>query len=182
MGLSDLASVGSFVSGVAVLVSLIYLALQVRQAERNQRALMQQGRANRVSDSCMRMAEPGLSLIFSKGRDGDESLTLEQLDQYMNICRAAFLSGEDSFLHHLTGQLDEAAYRSFVTGIRSLFRMPGVRAAWRLSSHQYGDEFVQFMDGLMKETRAAAESDRLGQWIEAVQSEKSAMASHNAPR
>lgn len=31
MSLSDLASIGSFVSGVAVLASLIYLALQVRQ-------------------------------------------------------------------------------------------------------------------------------------------------------
>jgi hypothetical protein len=31
MSLSDLASLGSFVSGFAVLISLIYLALQVRQ-------------------------------------------------------------------------------------------------------------------------------------------------------
>ena len=34
MSLSDLASLGSFVSGVAVLVSLIYLALQVRQPKK----------------------------------------------------------------------------------------------------------------------------------------------------
>jgi hypothetical protein len=32
MSLSDLAPLGSFVSGVAVLISLIYLSLQVRQA------------------------------------------------------------------------------------------------------------------------------------------------------
>ena len=43
MNLSDVASIGSFVSGVAVLVSLVYLSLQVRQTERNQRALMNQG-------------------------------------------------------------------------------------------------------------------------------------------
>ena len=45
MSLSDLASLGSFVSGVAVLISLIYLALQVRQTEKNQQSLMQQGQA-----------------------------------------------------------------------------------------------------------------------------------------
>ena len=37
MSLTDLASLGSFVSGVTVLISLIYLALQVRQAEKNDR-------------------------------------------------------------------------------------------------------------------------------------------------
>src|SRR5579862_4809924 len=50
MTLADLASIGSLISGVAVLISLIYLALQVRQAEKNQRALMNQGTAARVSD------------------------------------------------------------------------------------------------------------------------------------
>ena len=34
MALSDLASLGSFVSGVAVLISLEYLALQICQAEK----------------------------------------------------------------------------------------------------------------------------------------------------
>lgn len=38
MTLSDFAAIGSFVSGGAVLVSLVYLSLQVRQTERNQQA------------------------------------------------------------------------------------------------------------------------------------------------
>jgi hypothetical protein len=34
MSLSDLASLGSFVSGLAVLISLVYLATEVRQSHR----------------------------------------------------------------------------------------------------------------------------------------------------
>jgi len=45
MSLSDLASIGSFVSGVAVVVTLALLLIQTRQANRNQKALMQQGRS-----------------------------------------------------------------------------------------------------------------------------------------
>ncbi len=72
MTLSDLASLGSFVSGAAVLISLVFLYFQirqvnaqVRQAERNQRALLQQGRAGRAADTNFEMArsngasEPG---------------------------------------------------------------------------------------------------------------------------
>lgn len=50
MSLSDLAALGSFVGGVAVLVSLIFLYFQLRQigaqmaqADNNQRALMSWG-------------------------------------------------------------------------------------------------------------------------------------------
>ena len=164
MSLSDLASVGSLVSGVAVLVSLIYLSLQIRQAERNQRALMQQGRANRVSDSALRLAEPGMSLVFNKGRSGDDNLTSEEISQFMNICRAAFLSAEDSLLHHLSGQLDGAAFGSFLAGAKSIFQSPGLRAAWCLSSQQYGSEFREFMNKLMTETSLAAPVDALSAW------------------
>jgi len=55
MTLSDLAALGSFVSGVAILVSLVFLYFQLRQvyaqirlAERNQQATIQQDRYGRV--------------------------------------------------------------------------------------------------------------------------------------
>jgi hypothetical protein len=38
MSLSDLASLGSFVSGIAVVLSFVFLAMQIRQSARNQRA------------------------------------------------------------------------------------------------------------------------------------------------
>ncbi len=38
MSLTDLASLGTFISAIAVVVSLVYLALQVRHAEKTQRA------------------------------------------------------------------------------------------------------------------------------------------------
>jgi len=50
MTLSDLASIGSLVSGIAVLVSLVYLAQQTRQNSKHTRALIQQGRAIQSAD------------------------------------------------------------------------------------------------------------------------------------
>src|SRR5579859_6559562 len=58
MTLSDAASVAGIISSAAVALSLVYLALQVRQAERNQKAMMQQGRADRTTDLMMRIADP----------------------------------------------------------------------------------------------------------------------------
>jgi hypothetical protein len=172
MTLSDIASIGSLVSGVAVLISLIYLSIQVKQAERNQRALMQQGRADRVSDNSLRMADPELSDIFRRGRSGDEGLDPAELHQFAMLCRCGFVSGEDSFLQHLSGQLDDAAYHSYVAGVRSMLTSPGLRAMWRMSSQDYGDEYRKFMDKILRETQAAPESNRLARWVETVRAEK----------
>jgi hypothetical protein len=50
MSRSDLALTGSLVSGLAVLVSLVYLSVQVKQAERNQQVSIESARATRTVD------------------------------------------------------------------------------------------------------------------------------------
>ena len=57
------------------------------------------------------------------------------------VWRVAFISGEDSFLQHRTGALDDAAFDSYATGLRQFMRNPAMRAAWRLSASQYGAEY-----------------------------------------
>jgi hypothetical protein len=171
MTLADLSSLGSFVGALAVVGSLVYLGLQVKQAEKNQRAMMQQGRADRISLNCFTMAEPGLSAVYYRGLNGDETMTEEQIDQFMLIVRGALISAEDSFLQNHAGLLDPAAFNSFHAGMRSFFMLPGLRAAWQLSSSQFGDEFARFMNELMIETATAPRRDRVGQWVDAVRSQ-----------
>jgi hypothetical protein len=171
MNLSDAAAVAGIFSSAAVAVSLVYLALQVRQAERNQRGLMQQGRADRVSEYSMRLAaDPTLVALVTKGHWTPEQLTLEEFEQYMNYCRASFLSGEDSFLQHRTGLLDDAAFHSFAEGGRTALLRPGYRAAWRMSSRAYGPEYADFMDGMVKaaSSSTATRTGRFEEWRRAV--------------
>jgi hypothetical protein len=78
------------VASLAVVGSLIYLGLQVRSAERSQRAMMQQGRADRASHGAMAIANPELARVFQKGAAGDPTLTREEFTQWMMICRALF--------------------------------------------------------------------------------------------
>ncbi|MFI4935494.1 MAG: hypothetical protein ACHP7N_12795 [Caulobacterales bacterium] len=172
MGLSDVATLASIVSSAAVAISLIYVALQVRQAEKNQRALMQQGRADRAWEGSFRVADPVMSVVFHKGLRRPEELSADELDQFLSICRAAFLSGEDSFLQHRSGLLDGTAYASFVAGVRGYIAgSPGLRAAWRLTSHQFGAEYVGFMDSLVAATPRAAHTDQMVQWRQIIQSD-----------
>jgi hypothetical protein len=172
LALSDVATLASIVSSAAVALSLFYVALQVRQAEKNQRALMQQGRADRAWEGAFRVADPALSAVFYKGMRTPDELSADELDQFLSICRAAFLSSEDSFLQHKSGLLDQAAYASFVAGLRGyVTAAPGLRAAWRLTSGQFGAAYAEFMDEIVRSTPRAAAGDRLAQWKQVVRSD-----------
>ena len=121
MSFSDLASLGSFVSGVAVVVSFAFLGFQIRQANRNQRSQIQQGRAGAGLDLMLRLTEPHLQESMMRGRAGDMSLEPAQIDAFVRAWIATFSIWEDSFLQRKTGTIDSA---SLASGRRQSPRIP----------------------------------------------------------
>jgi hypothetical protein len=165
MNLTDLASIGSLLSGAAVLGSLIYLGLQVRQTEKNQQALVQQGRAQRVGNAVFNLAGEEISALYHKGARRPETLTGPELDRFLMICRAAFLSAEDSYIQHEAGLMNATAYASFVAGVHANLSSPGFRAAWSLLSPYFGAGFVAFMNTHIAERPLpVAPPDPLERW------------------
>jgi hypothetical protein len=150
MSLSDLASLGSFASGVAVTISLVYLALQVRQGEKNQRALMQQGRADRLLDMQLRLATAELGALYMKGSQGMDLNDVEFV-RYRFITRAQMTASEDSFYQHKNGMLQEASFRSSREAAKIAMAEPGRRAMWRLERDRYQSDFQAYVDELVSE-------------------------------
>src|SRR5215472_8902954 len=110
MLLSDLASIGSFSSGVAVVVSLVFLALQMRQANANQRSLMQQGRSARTVDMLMKMSEPVLSETIVGAFGGGVREEPARIFGFYSFACACFWNYEDSFLQFRAKTLGGAGW------------------------------------------------------------------------
>src|SRR5215469_15552872 len=123
MSLSDLASLGSFVSGVAVLISLAFLYFQlrqvnsqVRQTEKNQQASIRQARSTRGVDITLRAAtDPSLCEALTKGHPGRDDLSGVGLMQLYLYWRACFYEWEDAFYQHHDGLLTQSGFHSFTT-------------------------------------------------------------------
>src|SRR5580692_8831687 len=130
MSLSDLASLGSFVSGFAVLTSLVYLALQVRQTERNQQISIRHSRVSRTVELHLALAAPAVADAWLHGLGSPEDITQTELSQFTNLCRALFFHFEDSFYQREEGLLNDDAFETVVAGARLSARSPGFRAAW----------------------------------------------------
>lgn len=164
MNIADVAAVAAAVSAVAVLVSLLFVNIQVHLTEKNQRALTQQGRAGRTADIAMRLMASDFAEIFCRCKNADPTISEAMLDQFMGYCRAVFLGAEDSFIQHEESLLSELAFVSFSLSLREIFVSPGMRAVWKMTREWYGPEFVDFMDAIAKQSSIRLGVDQLAQW------------------
>jgi hypothetical protein len=153
MSLSDLASLGSLVSGVAVLISLIYLAIQVRQAERNQRAVLNQGYITRVTEYLRWYAETPMNELRARVMAGDTSFTAQELLQLQIAFRITVLSAQDAYLQHKAGLVDSMTLDNSMRSLKlTWLSYPVYRALWLQQAPTIAPEFASVIEELLRET------------------------------
>jgi hypothetical protein len=179
MSLSDLAAIGSFVSGFAVLVSLVFLYFQLRQvnaqvvqAEKNQQATIRQARASRTIEVMLAASEPSLAGAIHKAFGGGAEMSDTEIGQFTQFCRASFYNWEDSFYQHREGLLDDAAFDAFERSIQSVISNVAMRAGWRMQRRAFGPAFVEWLDSQHVQTPLVT-LDRQSSWRKALDAERS---------
>jgi hypothetical protein len=152
MSLTDLASIGSLISGVAVLISLIYMNQQTRQNTKHTMALIEQGRTAAIAEWLNMLAsDPVLMESYLRGSAGDQTMSDIDAARFVVLSTARFYSYEDQFHRHRDGLLGEAKYAGVVSAAKASLRFPGARASWTLMRGTFDTEFQDFMDKLMHE-------------------------------
>ena len=153
--LSDLAAVGTLISSVAVLVSLVFLSLQMRQTVRNQQSLMQNGRAQQLSHWLEYIARPEFNRMIIDGNAGN--LDLVEWVRYNSTTWAMLVNYENNFLQHRAGMLDDEQYDATIGSLKFQCGLPGFRANWKLVRPMFGARFAAFVDELLRATPVTLE-------------------------
>lgn len=164
MTFSDLAALGGFVSGLAVLASLAYLNVQVRQSTKHSRAVIQQARAARMFDQAWRFAESDYGATMVPFVEGKISADVESFSRFQSRFRASMYSAEDTFFQYREGLLHADAFVTFERAIVSAMQLPGFRRMWKLLRTEYGPGFQEFMDGIVVKADAVSGPSLLEQW------------------
>jgi hypothetical protein len=163
MSLSDLASIGSFVSGIAVVVSLVYLALQVRHAQKTQRALMHQARTERVVNAALTSMQTDIAETVTKIVNGNELSPREMLQSYYYM-RVQVAVVEDALWQYDAGFLDQESLDTAVLNLQRVMLFPAVRAAWFMLRPQLAPSVRDRFDRLVAESLAAKPWDWAGSY------------------
>ena len=151
MSLSDLAAFGSFVSGIAVFFSFFFLAFQLRQANRNQKSLMQQARTARNVEILLKLADPEMSEMIAEADTDHAALSDAKIWSFYGFAAAVFWSYEDSFLQFEANTLDASSWESDVATLGRLLAHPRYRAVWKMARDGMRGNYRDYIDRLMSE-------------------------------
>ena len=145
MTLADLGALGELIGGFAVIVSLIYVGLQIRQSADASRAATAQAFAKQYSDLNQMIADPVLSEIFVRGLDGTHSLSIAERASFMSILSSITRTLESFYFQENKGDLDPRLFDGWITQYLDLHANRGVQEYWRLRQHQFSKDFVDYL-------------------------------------
>jgi len=178
MTIVDLANLGQIVGSLAVIASLIFVGLQIRQNTKATRATALQLNADYWLNYFSLLADKELSDVYSKGSLGRVELEGSQFGQFFVLCRATFMGCENQHHQYLSGLLDDDAYKGYEATIREqIAAFPGVRAMWQLVKHTYSAEFVKFLDKQIANTDEHNKGSVQKQWRALIEANSSASGS-----
>ncbi len=150
-----LGNYGEFVGSIAIVITLIYLAIQVRQNTRMMRASIRQARSDSVVHLYSLGATSELAEIIQKENSGEALTVLEEERMTMwNICiwrqqQTIFFQAQDGLLDVQTGDEQSAI-------VRTLMQYPSARRFWADQKSSFDSRFVAWVDGAIGNLRAGS--------------------------
>jgi hypothetical protein len=133
--LETLANWGEFLGGIAVVLSLIYVAIQIRSSVKLARVDSQ----TRITElwthwAMVLAADNDAAKIFHKGAHDLESLTLDERIRFNQITSMYFGILETAYVHELAGVgYSEEPHRRHRNSAYGVFKLPGVYAWWQVN-------------------------------------------------
>ncbi len=143
MDLTQLANLGEFIGGVAVLVTLVYLVIQVRQNTSQVRL----GTGAAMIPNIQNAAAPLYDHwdTFDQGLDGDDQPPREGRKFSLLMLRL-FHAVQNSHYQQIEGSLGPEWSAVHLNTISSLTHRPGGSRWWKENRAHFPDEFREMVD------------------------------------
>ena len=151
MNWEAISAIGQLVGALAVVISLIYLAVEVRSNTRATRLAAMRSMSDAFNQFAQQViAHPHLTEVYYRGIHDFESLEGVDLVRFSALMSQAFRNGEALYYQQLEGHLNPRVWRGWEAAMRDVNAYPGVQAWWRLRSHWFGEEFAKLINQLQQ--------------------------------
>jgi len=145
--LDDLGSLGEFISGLAVVVTLVYLALQIRYNTRAVRSSMHQD----MVESTLRIAEsvsdkPDVGRIVLKADEDYDSLTKEEQIRFEAYAERVFGNFESVFYSYRNSMIEEDLWESWESSFLDDISRDSMRRFWQDERPLHLRDFMDFVN------------------------------------
>ena len=149
MNWEAISASGEIIGAAAVVVSVLYLALQVRSQVRETRLTaiheVSEGFREGIAATFM---DPGLAELFVYGKDDPDALTPAQRVQFIAFVQRNYRVWEDAFYQKNLGRLDGPLWHSMERQYAALLSWPGIRWVWEIRSDFFTPAFRDYVDNV----------------------------------
>jgi len=143
-------AVGELVGALGVILSVLYLAIQIRKDARARVAETSHSIAARAGAVQQILSENReLAAVWRRALRGDfedlEEADRTQFEVYLSVVTRSY---EDGFYQYREGLIEERVWLAWARSIPDLVRTPGYLAWWQTHKHWFSDDFQNFVDGV----------------------------------
>jgi len=142
-------AVSQFVSSIAVVLSVLYLGIQVHRSTRVAKVAAQDAAASAVRDvtnTFMENAE--MSRIWGTGLEDLNKLSAEDQARFFHATHQFLKALETIHFHYLNGLMDKQLWLGWQELLRHYIAAPGVAAYWNIRSQLFSARFRAFVSNL----------------------------------
>ncbi len=155
MTLLQLSQIGEFLGGLSVLLTLVYLAVQIRG---NTKAVRSAG-AQQTHDSMVQLyhqlaGDAELNRIFRVGTQDIDSLTEDEMGIFMAEWSATLYIIQNWLYQRNSGVLDEELVMTWLAGVSANFHENGFKAYWNGRKFMYSNVMQEWVEEMISKPLA----------------------------
>jgi hypothetical protein len=130
MSFDALGNLGDFIGGIAVVVTLIYLAVQIRQNTSALRTASRQTIASGYRESNRLRLDSATALAWARGLTSFPDLPFEERNLFHTVMNDEALFFQGAFALHESTQLEDSTYKAYLDWFSAIVLTPGGKVWW----------------------------------------------------
>ena len=145
MSLQDWGALGELIGGAAIIVSLLYVGLEIRQSSNASRAATNQAFSIQFSDLIVQITNSDLRDIFWRGLNGLNNLKGSENAALMAYLTAIMRTYETFYFERVEGRFDSRMWDGYSAQLVDLYNNDGVQEYWAIRKHQFSPDFDSYL-------------------------------------
>jgi len=156
MTIQDWGALGEAIGGIAIIISLLYVGIQIRQSTKANRAATTQAFTDAFVHPSELLISSDFVKVYSRGLDGLGQLKRHEQIEFIVWCMTAFRLWESNYFQWKSGDFDSHIWRGFERQLSDLSSYQGVRDFWNLRKHHFSDEFQEFVSRISNQASSTS--------------------------
>jgi len=160
----EISAISQAIGSIAVVFSVLYLAIQVHGSTRIAKLAAQDAAATALREVTKPFAENSeLARIWRLGLENLDALSPEDQARFFHSTYQFLKAFETIHFHHVYGLMDEQTWNGWCGLLRHYIASPGIAHYWQLRPDLFSLRFQQFIASLERPETRRTVANLLGQ-------------------